>query len=62
MRLSLKRVIDRENLLLRKYRNSPTLIRTVPCPSEQKAHKILGKVAVGVVRESWKFSGRVRVY
>jgi len=41
--------------ILRAYRNSPTLFRAVPL--EQKPIKFCGKVTMGVVRESRKFSG-----
>jgi len=50
--ISLKCVKIEEKLLWTAYRNSPTLFRAVP-----SEHKILRKVAVGVVRESRKFSG-----
>jgi len=53
--VSLKRIKMEEKLLWLAYRNSPTLFRAVPL--EQKPIKILGKVAVGVVRESRKFQG-----
>ena len=53
--ISLKRVKMEEKLLWTAYRNSPTHFLAVT--SEQKPIKFWGKVAVGVVRESRKFSG-----